>query len=97
MSVPNGTPLSPAPSQIPLPIQSISHLMIGVNSGWLASVGKSGQRRGGERGRNVEKWKVDNGGGGKRKGDTWRAKVDYVGQAVGLGVWRINESEREVT
>ncbi len=44
-----------------------------------------------------EKWKVENGGGGKRKGETWRAKVDYVGQAMGLGVWRITESEREVT
>jgi len=44
-----------------------------------------------------KKWKVENGGGGKRKGEIWRAKVDYVGQAMGLGVWRITESEREVT
>ncbi len=64
VSVPNGTPLSPPPFSNPLANSKYLTSDDRGNSGWLAGVRKSRERRGGERGRNVEKWKVENVGGG---------------------------------
>ncbi len=94
VSVLNGTPLSPPPFSNPL--ANSKHLTSDDrgNSGWLAGVRKSCERRGGERGRNVEKWKVENGGGGKREGETWRAKVDMLAKLWGWecgGLMKANE------
>ncbi len=41
-----------------------------------------------------KKWKVENGGGGKRKGKTWRAKVDMLAKLWGWecgGLLKANE------